>query len=186
MDKLISISQDISLVLSGADISPLYMAHFIQTASRKPHDSAELPPGVLRVIASLQTLAPVTQLYHVDSTYYTWPLYQRALCMLAPSPDHLCKTVVMENKKWRPDPRAGAQYLCVIVQYTQSIDTGLLADYMRSQIEDPVARKHFNFRLTTPERSFELTGFSNNAVSPLGHLPIVLCESIAQLRPPVL
>ncbi|KAJ2823254.1 hypothetical protein FBU31_004343 [Coemansia sp. 'formosensis'] len=189
MEKLLAISQDISRLLSGADISPLYVEHFTREAARKTHDDKQLPAGVRQVVDSLQGLRQVTQIYHVDSAYYSWPLHQRALCILAPSAEHLCKTVVLENKKWRPDdPRSGPQHICVLVQYTQSIDTGALADFVRSQLEDPLARKHFNYRLTSPEKSFELTGFSNNAVSPIGmthQLPIVLCESIARLQPPV-
>ncbi|KAJ1671179.1 hypothetical protein GGF38_001001, partial [Coemansia sp. RSA 25] len=73
--------------------------------------------------------------------------------------------------------------------YTQSIDTGALADFVRTNNSGGLlvlARKHFNFRLS--EKSLELTGFTNNAVCPLGmtqKLPIILCEAITRLRPPV-
>ncbi|KAJ2729929.1 hypothetical protein IW152_005441 [Coemansia sp. BCRC 34962] len=189
MDQLLSVSQSISQLLSSADISPLYLSHFISTAAGTTENTNQLPPGVRHVHTNLRELrpVPVTRIYHVDSSYYTWPLYQRALCMLAPSTSHLCKTVVLENKRSATDNPS--RYICVLVQYTHAIDTSALADLMRSQMEKPPARKHFNYRLASPEKSLELTGFTNNAVSPIGmtqKLPIVLSQSIAQLKPPVL
>ncbi|KAJ2908320.1 hypothetical protein GGI21_003005, partial [Coemansia aciculifera] len=183
-EKLLEISLAASQLI--ATISPQYVEYFTAQSNISEYSSsgeATTPPGVLRVIASLAAhgLSTVSRIYHVDSAYYTWPLYQRALVMLAPSPAHLCKSVIMENKRWKPSSAGGGcQYYCVLVQYTQTIDTGALTDFVRGG----VARKNFNFRLS--DRSLELTGFENNAVCPLGMtsssqeegMPVVLCEAI--------
>ncbi|KAJ2002851.1 hypothetical protein H4R26_003386 [Coemansia thaxteri] len=95
----------------------------------------------------------------------------------------------MENKRWRPIDPPQSKYYCVLVQYTQSIDTGAMADFVRSTIMDQTtARKHFNYRLVAAEVSLELTGFGNNAVCPIGlahPLALIVCQSIAKLQPPV-
>ncbi|KAJ1732355.1 hypothetical protein LPJ61_002085 [Coemansia biformis] len=99
----------------------------------------------------------------------------------------------MESKRWRPTAFANgwenAQYYCAIVQYVHSINTGAMADIVRSLGGSKVAKKHFNYRLTDARTTLELTGFGNNGVSPIGmthELPAVLCAAIMRLGPPVL
>ncbi|KAJ1827877.1 hypothetical protein LPJ56_001419 [Coemansia sp. RSA 2599] len=100
---------------------------------------------------------------------------------------HMCKSVVMENKRWRPE-HPGSRFYCVMVQYLHSVDIGAMADHVRALDGDRIARKHFNFRLSSPEATLEMTGYDKNGVSPFGtpvKLPIILCQSIALLQPPV-
>ncbi|KAJ1730249.1 hypothetical protein LPJ61_003117 [Coemansia biformis] len=99
----------------------------------------------------------------------------------------------MENKRWRPTaPAYGceyAQYYCAIVQYVYSINTGAMADIVRSLGGSKVAKKHLNNRLTDASTALELTGFGKNGVSLIGmthELPAVLCAAIMRLSPPVL
>ncbi|KAJ1730376.1 hypothetical protein LPJ61_003045 [Coemansia biformis] len=194
---LLAVGEGISQLLASEPVCVQYMAHFIAAAQRERQDEGRSawPEAVQRVISGLQarSLEGVSRIYHVSSDYYSWPLYQRALCMRAPSKHHLCKLVVMENKRWRPTASANgwenAQYYCVIVQYVHSINTGAMADFVRSLDGNKVAKKHFNFRLTDASTTLELTGFGKNGVSPIGmthELPIVLCAAIMRLSPPVL
>ncbi|KAI8323731.1 hypothetical protein GQ54DRAFT_257712 [Martensiomyces pterosporus] len=179
------------------------MSHFLAAARKelqsqptKQHEE-QWPATVLKVILALRDLkmAEISRIYHVSPDYYTWPLEQRALCMTTPSPAHLCKSVVMENKRWRPSHQSAAsqgwtnaRYYCVLVQYVHTVNTSAMTDFIRSLENNSVARKHFNFRLANPEVSLELTGFDNNGVCPIGTsqpIPTIMCESIARLQPPV-
>ena len=45
-------------------------------------------------------IATTSRLYEVETDYYDWPLQQRAFRVLAPSKDHMCKSVVMENRAY--------------------------------------------------------------------------------------
>ncbi|KAI9471322.1 hypothetical protein LPJ78_002797 [Coemansia sp. RSA 989] len=196
---LLAIGSEISQVLADDRVSYLYVKHFQAQAAKEVQENerASWPDPVKRVFQGLKDLDIHKQarIYHVASTYYSWPLYERALCMTAPSPSHLCKLVVLENKRWRASPKpayhkhANSQYYCVLVQYVQAVNMNKLTDFVRSLDDQAVARKHFNFRLANPETSFELTGYSKNGVSPIamtnGNLPIILCEEITRLQPPV-
>lgn len=194
--RLLDIGSQISHLLAGAEMSRRYMEYFVSLARKnRLEESVCESDGVRRVIKALKhlDLSHVSRVYLVDPDYYSWPLYRRALCMTAPSPAHLCKSVIFENKRWRPDTNGYNRYYCVLVQYVHTIDTSKMIDYVRMELNSmnmpPSPRKHFNFRLVAPEVSFDLTGFGNNAVCPIGmtakDMPIVLCQSISQLRPPV-
>ena len=62
------------------------------------------------------------------------------------------------------------RYYLVIVQYVSKLDTeklrGLVRDLMPP--EKQLSKKKFNFQLADEEVSFELSGFSHNAVTPIG------------------
>ncbi|KAJ1723305.1 hypothetical protein LPJ53_002354 [Coemansia erecta] len=81
-----------------------------------------------------------------------------------------------------------------MVQYVHRVDMGRLADYVRNVVgggggSGVVAKKHFNFRLADQEWTARMTGFERNGVSPFGARvmwPVVLCEEITRLSPPVL
>ncbi|KAJ2723696.1 hypothetical protein GGI07_002491 [Coemansia sp. Benny D115] len=188
---LLEVGRQISHVLEDPQISPLYVAHFVAQAQKEllQMPRADWPETVRRVFSALEKagVAHVSRIYHVASDYYSWPLYERALCMSAPSPAHMCKSVLLENKRWRPE-HPGSRYYCVMVQYVHSVNTTMMADFVRALDGDAIARKHFNFRLTSPETTFEMTGYDKNGVSPFGvyvDVPVILCESITRLQPPV-
>ena len=69
------------------------------------------------------------------------------------------------------------RYYLVIVQYVSKLDTeklrGLVRDLMPP--EKQLSKKKFNFQLADEKVSFELSGFSHNAVTPIGmrcHVPV--------------
>ncbi|KAJ2238418.1 hypothetical protein H4R99_000080 [Coemansia sp. RSA 1722] len=192
MSELLTISHQISSLLEDNDVSSHYVSYFLHQAQKETFGASlhpDWPEPVHRVARALADLdiSDVSRIYHVASDYYTWPLYQRALCMSVPSTNHMCKSVVMENKRWRPE-HPGSRFYCVMVQYLHSIDTGAMADYVRAMDGSKVSRRHFNFRLCSPEMSLEMTGYDKNGVSPFGtpvKMPIIVCEGIVGLRPPV-
>ncbi|GLC41642.1 hypothetical protein PLESTB_000693600 [Pleodorina starrii] len=127
----------------------------------------------------------------VPGDYYDQPLEFRRDCLGAASVQHLCKSIVMENTRahesvsgWE-DP-ANSKYYCVIVQYTARLH----ADKLRVAVQELSGRKfgrqYFNMRLAPEEVNDALTGYSHNAVSPIGmreRLPMLLSHRIARLQP---
>ncbi|KAJ2179287.1 hypothetical protein GGF45_002476 [Coemansia sp. RSA 551] len=194
-ETLLRIGRDISQLLASSHTSSLYTLFFIDQAARESSESphASWPKVVTRVYNGLRALdiQQHARIYHVDPTYYSWPLYERALCMKAPSPAHLCKLVVLENKHWRTPTethKSNAQYYAVLVQYVQTIDTKALAVYVRALGGNKMASRHFKFRLADPQVSKELTGYDKNGVSPVAmthNVPVIMSTSITQLQPPV-
>ncbi|KAJ8663204.1 hypothetical protein O0I10_001381 [Lichtheimia ornata] len=135
-------------------------------------------------------LTKVARYYHVESDYYDWPLRQRAFRVLAPSPAHMCKTVVMVNQGYSEklglDESVYPRYVCVVTQYIAPVNTAKLLDYYRGLVEKPAGKKFYNFRLAKHEISFELTGFRTGGVTPIGMdkpIPIILADSITKLSP---
>ncbi|KAF8928741.1 hypothetical protein BGZ58_009395 [Dissophora ornata] len=107
--------------------------------------------------------------FHVATDYYDWPYEQRARVMACPSTFHLCKTLVFENTKWKQDetkPVDADRYWCVIVQYEGSVNITKLEKAVREKTGS--SRKGMHLRIAPAEKSHELTGFINNAVSPVG------------------
>lgn len=116
-----------------------------------------------------------------------------AIVSFLASDDHLCKTVVFENRAWRRipgqedelDPRNSRFYL-VIVQYTAAANTGKLLDFVRSLTENSLPKKSYNFRLAGD--AVELTGYGHNEVAPVGttkKIPIIISAAITKLVPPM-
>ena len=70
-------------------------------------------------------------------------------------------------------------YYLVIVQYVSKLDTELLRGLVRDlrPKEQQLSKKKFNFQLADEATSFELSGYSHNAVTPVGmrHPVPVLC-----------
>eukprot|EP00887_Chlorella_sp_A99_P000460 scaffold17.g460.t1 len=110
----------------------------------------------------------------------------------AASVDHLCKSIVMVNTHApagvtgpSADP-AHSRFFLVIVQYTARLHAEKLKVAVHRMCGGKHSRKHFNMRLAPEAVSDELTGFSHNAVSPIGirtQLPVVLSHRIMQLSP---
>ncbi|PNW80986.1 hypothetical protein CHLRE_07g338250v5 [Chlamydomonas reinhardtii] len=127
----------------------------------------------------------------VPADYYDQPLEFRRDCLGAASIDHLCKSIVMENtrahesvKGW-DDPRH-SKYYCVIVQYTARLHADKLKVALCELGGRKFGRQYYNMRLAPEEVNDALTGYSHNAVSPIGlkeNLPIILSSKITQLDP---
>ncbi|CAG8533063.1 2167_t:CDS:2, partial [Gigaspora rosea] len=133
----------------------------------------------------------VSRFYEVESDYYEWELQRRAFRLVAPSIDHLCKSVIFENTRCihdNIDDPLNSKYYCVIVQYVGSINTQKLMNFVRGLKNKSISKKNYNFRVADAEKSIELTGFENNGVSPIGmnqKLPIIVAKSITELKPAV-
>ncbi|RIB06093.1 hypothetical protein C2G38_1986139, partial [Gigaspora rosea] len=122
----------------------------------------------------------VSRFYEVESDYYEWELQRRAFRLVAPSIDHLCKSVIFENTRCIHDNIDG--------MYVGSINTQKLMNFVRGLKNKSISKKNYNFRVADAEKSIELTGFENNGVSPIGmnqKLPIIVAKSITELKPAV-
>ncbi|RKP07397.1 hypothetical protein THASP1DRAFT_30778 [Thamnocephalis sphaerospora] len=170
-----------------------YLAHFNELAAEQtlPDDAPDTVQRVWRACEQLG-LQPHARFYHVEPDYYEWTLHRRAARLMAPSIDHLCKTVVFENTRCSvqdaSDP-LNSRYYCVITQYVASVNAQKLMNYVRSLKNKEISKKYYNFRLADTDASLALTGFGNNGVSPIGcttSLPIIISKSILSLEPPVL
>ncbi|KAI8074307.1 uncharacterized protein B0P05DRAFT_548054 [Gilbertella persicaria] len=128
------------------------------------------------------------QIIPVESDYYDWELQQRAFRVNAPSKEHMCKSVILENTrcthKETSDPLY-SRYYCVITQYVKPVNTQKLLNYCRAMKNKEISKKHYNYRLADPQVSLELTGFEKGGVSAIGMkqpIPIILAESITKLQ----
>jgi prolyl-tRNA editing enzyme YbaK/EbsC (Cys-tRNA(Pro) deacylase) len=121
----------------------------------------------------------------VPPEYYRWPLAERAACLRAPSVQHLCKSLLLENKKWSgaAAPKEGAggarhdptnpRFVLVVIQYAASLDPRKLVAAIRAlrpSVKDRLDDGQFDFRIASPEDNDRLTGYSHNAVTPFGML----------------
>lgn len=127
----------------------------------------------------------------VPADYYDHELEFRQACLRAPTIHHLCKSIVMENTRSHPsvtgwtDP-AASKYFLIIVQYTARLHSDKLKAAVMKASGGAHGSKYYNMRLASEEANDLLTGFSHNAVSPVGlkePLPIILSHRIAQLQP---
>lgn len=111
----------------------------------------------------------------VPSDYYGWDLSQRAQCLGAPSIQHLCKSLLMENTK-RP-----GTYVLVVLQYAATLDVRALAVALKVT--------NYDFRIADAADNDRITGYRHNSVTPFGMLssgcdevPIVLAAPIVALK----
>lgn len=128
----------------------------------------------------------------VPPAYYTWPLSERAACLQAPSPQYLCKSLLVENKKCRAtghDP-TNPRFVLVVIQYAATLDQRKLVSAIRAlrpNVKDRLEDSQFEFRIANPEDNDRLTGYSHNSVTPFGildssNVSILLCKAIVPLK----
>jgi prolyl-tRNA editing enzyme YbaK/EbsC (Cys-tRNA(Pro) deacylase) len=82
------------------------------------------------------------------------------------------------------DPK-NSKYYAVIVQYEARHNNSKMIASIRALVDNPRARKWYNYRLCPEEVSGALTGYYHNAVTPLGmveNIPIILSSRILKLR----
>ena len=121
--------------------------------------------------------------------YYANPLEYRLGVVGAASVHHLCKSIVMENTRVQPDEPGVIKYWLVIVQYTAKLHSDKLRTFVQSAHSGggaPLSKSRINMRLCPEDVSATLTGYVNNAVSPIGlatSLPIIMSHRIAALAP---
>jgi prolyl-tRNA editing enzyme YbaK/EbsC (Cys-tRNA(Pro) deacylase) len=159
----------------------------------------QCPPSVATVDESMQRAR-----LHVESVpccsavwkfvpepYYTWELPQRAVALGAPSIHHLCKSLVMDNKKVpadQPHDPKNPKFVLVILQYAATMDNQKLVNAVRSlrPVQDRLDGSQFDFRIASEQDNSILTGYEHNSVTPFGLLqqeevPIVLSAAVADL-----
>lgn len=125
----------------------------------------------------------------VPEPYYTWPLEQRAKKLKAPSTAHLCKSLLLENKKVTDETYdfwLHPRFVMVVLQYDAELSTELLTKSIR-KLKPPADRldpSQFDWRVADPEDNDRITGYQFNSVTPLGlneEVPIILSSAIADL-----
>lgn len=128
----------------------------------------------------------------VPANYYDEPLPFRAACVKAPSVEHMCKTICMENTKCTnedcSDPVNSRWYL-VVVQYTARLSQQKLEKYLHALNNGPpherkIGKSKFHMRLAKPEDALRLTGYAHGAVAPFATataIPTLVSHRIASL-----
>jgi len=108
----------------------------------------------------------------VPEPYYTWPLERRAALLKVPSTAHLCKSLLLENKKVTDETKdfwTNPRFVMVILQYEAELSTELLTKSIRKlrPVEDRLDASSFDWRVAEPEDNDRITGYKFNSVTPL-------------------
>jgi prolyl-tRNA editing enzyme YbaK/EbsC (Cys-tRNA(Pro) deacylase) len=204
-------SSDASAPMS-ADAAPPAEALASKLASLDAGGSAEasrIPPGppetslpdpecdtAKRLDAALVSAGAAKALHwvRVPANYYDEPLAFRAQCVKAPSVEHMCKTICMENTKCTNtdcgDPINSRWYL-VVVQYTARLSQQKLEKYLHALNNGPkhptrkIGKSKFHMRLAKPDDALRLTGYKHGAVAPFATsipIPTLVSHKIANLQ----
>ncbi|KAG4085405.1 YbaK/ProRS associated domain-containing protein [Neocallimastix lanati (nom. inval.)] len=190
-NQIENLINQITLIYQNKKVTPKYLKYLEDKNLKEELEDA--PETVKKVVKACEELGirQYSGFIHVESDYYDWELQRRALRVLAPSKEHMCKTVVMENTRCSvndmKDP-LNSKYYAVCVQYTSKLNTQKLMNFVRSLKNKTISKKHYNFRLASPEKSAELTGFDKNGVCPIGtveKIPVIITEEMAKLDPPI-
>jgi prolyl-tRNA editing enzyme YbaK/EbsC (Cys-tRNA(Pro) deacylase) len=110
----------------------------------------------------------------VPPDYYHWDLAERAKCLDAQTIQHLCKCLLMENRK------QSGSFVLVVLQYAATLDVKALAVALKVT--------NYDFRIADAADNDRITGYQHNSVTPFGLLnttmsvPIVLAAPIVPLR----
>jgi prolyl-tRNA editing enzyme YbaK/EbsC (Cys-tRNA(Pro) deacylase) len=124
----------------------------------------------------------------VPEAYYDWPLEQRAAVLAAPSTRHLCKSLLLENKKAVvADFEFHPRFVLVVLQYQAELSTDLLTKSIRRlrPVQERLdASSNFDWRVADPVDNDRITGYQFNSVTPFGlqeDVPIYLSSAVAEL-----
>ncbi|CEP15521.1 hypothetical protein [Parasitella parasitica] len=127
-----------------------------ECANQAYTECADIPDVVTQVEQGCKDLGILDQcqLIPVESDYYDWELQQRAVN--APSKEHMCKSVVLENTRCThqdiSDPNY-SRYYCVITQYVKPVNTQKMLNFCRGLKNKEISKKNYNYRLADPEPS---------------------------------
>lgn len=120
----------------------------------------------------------------VSDKFYEHEVEHRAKHILrAPSVGHLCKSLIMKNKKCIHkgcSNRLNSQYYLVLFPYDQKLKQQKLKKYVKNLSEESVSNKFYKFSLASSEETLALTGFEYNCVSPIGvgDIPLIISHHI--------
>lgn len=187
------------LAVLEARASPTAAADATPPSVALPPSEADASPTQLRLAAELTARGVTTHAFRrVAACYYDQPLEWRRAALGAPTVSHLAKSLLLANTAHRPPPpdarltpaqaAALAPYVLVIVQYAEKkLDAEKLRRHLIAAADGAAPSKAFNMRLAPVDVSDRVTGYTHNAVTPVGlalSVPIVLSDEIARLDPP--
>eukprot|EP00743_Colponemidia_sp_Colp-15_P005967 GILK01006413.1.p1 GENE.GILK01006413.1~~GILK01006413.1.p1 ORF type:complete len:234 (-),score=23.76 GILK01006413.1:238-900(-) len=132
----------------------------------------------------------------VEDNYYSLSLRQRRNILGAPSIDHLCKTLVVENTACShndcSNPR-NSRYYAVVIQYTTRLSSEKVLRFVRNMninsTTEPQSKKFYNFQFCAEEVQEALTGYEKGSVTPFlmkSNIPVIVSAPIMDLQPPML
>ena len=132
---------------------------------------------------------------YVPADYYDRSLEERKVLLGAPSVDYLCKTIVVENRKWElaqalPPPPDGdaatmaarSRYFGVVFQYGARFKKENMEREVRKR--GGLTKKQCQILFADEAEVVEMTGFVHNSVTPVGsacEMPIFLSHHVDQL-----
>ncbi|KAL0484642.1 pgk [Acrasis kona] len=156
-----------------------------------PHDVNDTPT-VTRLKDECNRLGlQYAKFKQVPGDYYDRPLEYRRDCLGAPTIDHLCKSLIMENTRFQGDDpfadRNNCKYYCIVLQYTARLHSDKITRFVSKLNKGKLSNQSFNFRLADEKEQEKLTGFGHNAVVPIGmvndKIPVIISEKITKLSP---
>jgi prolyl-tRNA editing enzyme YbaK/EbsC (Cys-tRNA(Pro) deacylase) len=126
----------------------------------------------------------------VPRNYYDSSLEDRARILGAPSIHCLCKSLLLENRKYSAGIKADKermhkqtpgpgndhtypQFVMVVLQYTSTLDPDKLTRVIRSLRPNVMSRLeagHFDWRVAESADNDRITGYTHNSVTPFGML----------------
>ncbi len=142
----------------------------------------------------------------VPSHYYQLSLPERAVLLQVPTTAVLCKSLLMENKKWMPSSPHGERegwndeynpkFVLVVLQYEATLNVTKLhvalqrhrqqhtkTNMNTQQQHHQHQQQQYDWRIASTEDNDTVTGYSFNSVTPFGLLTpvqIVLASAIVQ------
>jgi prolyl-tRNA editing enzyme YbaK/EbsC (Cys-tRNA(Pro) deacylase) len=167
----------------------------VTAIERKHHGADHVDESMRRARRAVQEAQIYSAVWTlVPEPYYTWPMSQRAACLGASSVHHLCKSLLLENKKALLSSRhvdfTNPQFVLVVLQYAAELDNKLLVNAIRAlrpNVQERLPDASFDFRLASEADNDRMTGYTHNSVCPFGLLHndgvlIVLAASIVPLK----
>jgi len=134
--------------------------------------------------------APASSFIRVPAQYYDEDLPFRVACLKAASVHHLCKSICMENTKWKAHSEcasnSNSQWYVVVVQYTARLNQQKIEKFLHGLNEGKIGKKAFHMRLAKEVDSERLTGYTHGGVTPIGlaaAIPVMISDKVLALTP---
>ena len=117
----------------------------------------------------------------------------RKIYLNAASEFHLCKCIILENKRFKKEMESEFyhQFVCVVIQFKTTLNNEkiikVMKKYQNGNCTEKVSRKGFHYRLANDTANEEISGYMHNAVTPFmfknTKIPMVVSDRIRQLSP---
>jgi len=150
----------------------------------------DVSPTQARLQAEAERLGLTSgKFWRVRSDYYDQELEWRRDVLGASSVTQLCKSMIMENTKLTVEEAQQSgrvKYVCVVLQYAGAkLNKEKLHDTVRKMDgKNAVGKKQYSLRMVSQETSDALSGYTHNAVTPLGmvtEVPVLCSDKIKAL-----